>query len=88
MNALATQAQRLAGHAPNRTVANALRGKDAFICEELAHCVDLANDWHTRFWMGGWDGDLLVGWMSGSDHEFLQIFCIADRIGLIGAVYV
>ncbi len=21
--------------------------------------------WHTRFWMAGWDGDLLLGFLSG-----------------------
>jgi hypothetical protein len=44
---------------------HAIRGKDAFVSDELAPFVDLQHDWHTRFWMGGWDGDLLVGWMSG-----------------------
>ncbi len=23
------------------------------------------HSWHTRFWMGGWDGDLLVGYLKG-----------------------
>jgi hypothetical protein len=42
-----------------------IRGHDAFVCEDLVGCVDLDRPWHTRFWMGGWDGDLLIGWMSG-----------------------
>jgi hypothetical protein len=42
-----------------------IRGKDAFVSDELAPFVDVKQDWHTRFWMGGWDGDLLVGWTSG-----------------------
>lgn len=27
---------------------------------------DPALYWHTRFWHGGWDGDLLPGFMQGS----------------------
>jgi len=27
---------------------------------------DPALYWHTRFWHGGWDGDLLRGFMQGS----------------------
>lgn len=42
-----------------------IRGKDAFAGTQLAPFVDLDRDWHTRFWMGGWDGDLLLGWMKG-----------------------
>jgi hypothetical protein len=42
-----------------------IRGTDAFVSDELAPFVDLNHPWHTRFWMGGWDGDLLLGWMSG-----------------------
>ena len=42
-----------------------IRGNDAFVSEELAKFVDPKSYWQTRFWMGGWDGDLLVGWTSG-----------------------
>jgi hypothetical protein len=42
-----------------------IRGKDAFVGEQLARFVDKDRDWHTRFWMGGWDGDLLLGWTEG-----------------------
>ncbi len=42
-----------------------IRGKDAFVTEKLAKCVDPNRHWRIRFWMGGWDGDLLVGWTSG-----------------------
>lgn len=42
-----------------------IRGKDAFVGEPLARFVDVDRAWHTRFWMGGWDGDLLLGWIQG-----------------------
>jgi len=42
-----------------------IRGNDALVGDKLARFVDIEQDWHTRFWMGGWDGDLLVGWMQG-----------------------
>ena len=44
-----------------------IRGKDAAVGDQLAPFVgiDIDQPWHTRFWMGGWDGDLLVGWMQG-----------------------
>lgn len=42
-----------------------IRGKDAVVGEDLAPFVDVERDWHTRFWMGGWDGDLMIGWMKG-----------------------
>jgi hypothetical protein len=28
--------------------------------------IPLVGDWTTRFWFGGWDGDLLIGFMRGS----------------------
>jgi hypothetical protein len=42
-----------------------IRGKDAFVSDKLATIVDLEKHWRIRFGMGGWDGDLLVGWTSG-----------------------
>lgn len=42
-----------------------IRGDDAVLGEALAPYVDPSQPWHTRFWMGGWDGDLLLGWTSG-----------------------
>ena len=42
-----------------------IRGRDASVAKPLAPFVDVKHDWHTRFWMGGWDGDLLVGWTAG-----------------------
>ena len=42
-----------------------IRGRDARVGKPLAPFVDVNRDWHTRFWMGGWDGDLLVGWTEG-----------------------
>jgi len=42
-----------------------IRGQDAFACPALAPYVDTQSHWRTRFWMGGWDGDLLVGWIQG-----------------------
>jgi hypothetical protein len=42
-----------------------IRGAGAFVGEPLAPFVDAGHDWHTRFWMGGWDGDLLLGWIQG-----------------------
>ena len=42
-----------------------IRGNDAVVSEPLAPFVDVGRDWHTRFWMGGWDGDLLLGWIQG-----------------------
>lgn len=44
---------------------HAIRGKDALVCHALAPYVDVDQDWRTRFWMGGWDGDLLIGWVQG-----------------------
>lgn len=28
--------------------------------------IDTAADWRTAFWFGGWDGDLLIGYMRGT----------------------
>ena len=42
-----------------------IRGRDARVGTSLAPFVDVKRDWHTRFWMGGWDGDLLLGWTLG-----------------------
>lgn len=42
-----------------------IRGTGAIVGEPLALFVDANRDWHTRFWMGGWDGDLLLGWIQG-----------------------
>jgi hypothetical protein len=42
-----------------------VRGHDARVAPALQRFVDLEHPWHTRFWMGGWDGDTLLGWMKG-----------------------
>jgi hypothetical protein len=42
-----------------------IRGRDPIVADSLRRHVDLKRDWRTRFWMGGWDGDLLIGWMVG-----------------------
>ncbi len=28
--------------------------------------IDVGTPWHTHFWLGGWDGDLLIGYMRGT----------------------
>lgn len=42
---------------------HSLVGQDAVI--EGLSGLSTEAPWHTRFWMGGWDGDLLVGWLGG-----------------------
>ena len=50
-----------------------IRGNDAVVSEPLAALVETGRPWHTRFWMGGWDGDLMIGWMQGSLQIPLRI---------------
>jgi hypothetical protein len=42
-----------------------IRGRTPFVNPRLAPFVKPDTDWRTRFWMGGWDGDLMIGWMQG-----------------------
>jgi hypothetical protein len=34
--------------------------------EALGGRIDTDQPWHVRFWFGGWDGDLLIGYMRGA----------------------
>jgi hypothetical protein len=42
-----------------------IRGIHPVVTPRLAPHVDAERDWRIRFWMGGWDGDLMIGWMVG-----------------------
>ena len=33
---------------------------------DIGGTVDTAQPWPIEFWMGGWDGDLLIGYMKGT----------------------
>lgn len=42
-----------------------INGKQA-IDAELGGRVDSGQPWHVRLWCGGWDGDLLIGYLRGA----------------------
>lgn len=43
-----------------------VNGPQSFRVDGLAGTADTAHPWPVNFWFGGWDGDLLVGYMQGT----------------------
>lgn len=41
-----------------------INGEQRF-CADVGGKVDENEPWHMRYWFGGWDGDLLIGYMRG-----------------------
>jgi hypothetical protein len=43
-----------------------VNGPQSFRVDGLAGTADTSHPWPVTFWFGGWDGDLLVGYMQGT----------------------
>ena len=44
---------------------HSINGENATVQGDFGYDIDRQAPWHTRFWMGGWDGDVMRGYVKG-----------------------